>query len=242
MNRVVAELTLRSLLGRRRALLLALLPALLLAMAVSLRLLTGTDDRLAVHLLGPLAVGTLIPLMSLITGTGAIGPEIDDGSVVYLLAKPVNRYVVVVTKYVSAIGVVAVLGAAPILLAGLLLTGRIDSMAVGYSAGALLAGAAYCALFLLLAVVTRHAVLIGLIYALVWETLVARFVPGAQTLSVLQWSTAFTERVLGERAAELGVEAAVGPTTGLVFLLVTTAAAVGLAGWRLRSLRLAGDE
>jgi ABC-2 type transport system permease protein len=242
MNRVVAELTLRSLLGRRRAVLLALLPGLLLAMAVSVRLLAGSDDRLAVHLLGPLAAGTLIPLLALITGTGAIGPEIDDGSVVYLLAKPVNRYVVVVTKFAAATGVVAVLGAAPILLVGLLLTGRIGDLAVGFAAGALLAGTTYCALFLLLAVVTRHAVLIGLLYALVWETVVARFVPGAQTLSVQQWSTAFTERVLGTRAADLGVEAAVGPTTGVVFLVVTTVAAVGLAGWRLRSLRLAGDE
>ena len=39
-----------------------------------------------------------MPLLGLIAGTGAIGPEIDEGSIVYLLAKPLNRYSIVVTK------------------------------------------------------------------------------------------------------------------------------------------------
>ena len=51
-----------------------------------------------------------MPLLSLIAGTGSIGPEIDDGSIVYLLAKPLNRYSIVVTKLAVAIGVVIVFG------------------------------------------------------------------------------------------------------------------------------------
>ena len=45
----------------------------------------------------------------------------------------------------------------------------------------------YAALFLLLGVLTRHAVVIGLVYALLWESLVGNFVPGAKVLSVQQW-------------------------------------------------------
>ncbi len=53
--------------------------------------------------------------------------------------------------------------AVPTLLAGLMLTGTADGLAVGYAVGAAVAGIGYCALFLLLAVVTRNAVVAGLL-------------------------------------------------------------------------------
>ena len=96
-------------------------------------------------------------------------------------------------------------------------------------------------MFLLLAVVSRNAVVIGLIYALIWETLVGGLVPGAQTLSVQQWSLAVVERVLGDDAQRLGVEAAVGFGTGLVLLILVTVVATIYAGRRLQTLRLNED-
>ena len=86
MNLTVARLTARSLLGRRRTLLLLALPALLLLLSVAIRWIAGTDADLTVNLLAGFALGTIVPLLGLIAGTGAIGPEIDDGSIVYLLS------------------------------------------------------------------------------------------------------------------------------------------------------------
>jgi ABC-2 type transport system permease protein len=240
-NGTVAQLTARSLLGRRRALLLLLLPAVLVLLAVLGRVLVGSDDGLTVGLLGGFGLGTLIPLLGLIAGTGAIGPEIDDGSIVYLLTKPMDRHVVVRTKFAVAVGVVTALGALPVLLAGLLLTGTDAGLAVGYAVGAAVAGIAYCAVFLLLAVVTRNAVVLGLLYALVWESLVGSFVPGAQALSIQQWSLAVTERVVGAEAAPLGVTSAVGLGTAATLLVLATAGAVWSAGRRLRTIRLTSD-
>ena len=51
---------------------------------------------------------------------------------------------------------------------------------------------------MLLAIVTRNAVVIGLIYVLIWESLVGNFVPGAQVLSIQQWGLAITEKVVDE--------------------------------------------
>jgi ABC-2 type transport system permease protein len=240
-NGTVAQLTARSLLGRRRALLLLLLPAVLVLLAVLGRVLVGSDDGLTVGLLGGFGLGTLIPLLGLVAGTGAIGPEIDDGSIVYLLTKPMDRHVVVRTKFAVAVGVVTALGALPVLLSGLLLTGTEAGLAVGYAVGAAVAGIAYCALFLLLAVVTRNAVVIGLLYALVWESLVGSFVPGAQALSIQQWSLAVTERVVGAQAGPLGVTSAVGLGTAVTLLVVVTVGAVWYAGRRLRTIRLTSD-
>ena len=226
MNTTVADLTLRTLLGRRRAWLLLALPAVLLGLAVIVRLTVDAGDRddVAVGLLGGFALATLVPLLGLIAGTGAIGGEIDDGSIAV------------------AVAVILVFAALPVLVAGLVLVGTTAGLAVGYGLGALLAGTAYCALFLLLSVLTRNAVVIGLIYALVWETVVGSLVPGAQALSIQQWSLAATRAVVGDRAEQLGVTAAVRPQVSLVLLVLLVVAATAFAGSRLRSLRLTGQD
>ena len=111
-------------------------------------------------------------------------------------------------------------------------------MTIAFTLGALAAGAAYASLFLLLAVVTRNAVVVGLIYALVWESLVGGLVPGAQALSVQQWSMAVVQQTLGDSAERLDVDAAVGIGAALVLLVLVTVASTAYAGLRLQTLRL----
>ncbi|KQZ70711.1 ABC transporter permease subunit [Nocardioides sp. Root151] len=248
-NGTVASLTRRSLLGRKRTLVLALLPLALLALCIFARVLGGIDSgiehelsgRLAPDLLAAFGIAILMPLLGLIAGTGAIGPEIDEGSIVYLLAKPLNRYSIIVTKLVVAVGVVVGFGVLPVAVAGVVLTGEVGAVTVAFTVGALAAGVAYAAVFLLLAVASRNAVVLGLIYALIWESLVGGLVPGAQALSIQQWSLAVVERLLGDDASRLGVDAAVGLGTGLTLLVVVTVAATVYAGRRLQTLRL-NDE
>jgi len=249
MNSTVASLTSRSLLGRKRTLVLMLLPAALLALCTLARVLAGLDSELereldgalAPDLLGAFGIAILMPLLTLIAGTGSIGPEIDDGSIVYLLAKPLNRYSIVVTKLAVAIAVVIAFGVLPIAVAGVVLTGEVGDVTIAFALGALAAGAAYSAVFLLLAVISRNAVVIGLIYALIWESLVGAIVPGAQTLSIQQWSLAVVQRALGDTADQVGLEAAVSFGTGVTLLAVVTVAATAYAGRRLQSLRLNTD-
>ena len=249
MNSTVASLTSRSLLGRKRTLVLMLLPAALLALCGLARILAGLDAELDRELAGALApdllsafgIAILMPLLTLIAGTGSIGPEIDDGSIVYLLAKPLNRYSIVVTKLAVAIAVVIAFGVLPIAVAGVVLTGEVGDVTIAFALGALAAGAAYSAVFLLLAVISRNAVVIGLIYALIWESLVGAVVPGAQTLSIQQWSLAVVQRALGDTADQVGLEAAVSFVTGATLLALVTVMATVFAGRRLQTLRLNSD-
>ena len=250
MNPTVASLTRRSLLGRRRTVVLLLLPLALLALCTLARILAGLDpdisrdlDRtLAPDLLTAFGIAVLMPLLSLIAGTGSIGPEIDEGSIVYLLAKPISRYSIVVTKLLVAIAVVVAFGVLPIAVAGIVLTGEVGAVTVGHTLGALAGGIAYAALFLLLAVLTKNAVVIGLIYALIWESLVGGLVPGAQTLSVQQWSMAVVEKVLGARAPGFGVQSAVGFPLGITLLVVVTVAATAYAGHKLQTVRIGESD
>ncbi|MBT2443494.1 ABC transporter permease subunit [Streptomyces sp. ISL-36] len=237
-NPTVARLTYRALLGRRRALILFALPALLLLIAAAVRAFNGADDQVAADVLGGFALATMVPLIGVIAGTGAIGPEIDDGSIVYLLSKPVKRPTIIFTKLIVAIAVTMVFSAVPTFVAGMILNGNGQQVAVAYTVAALVASIAYSALFLLLGTVSRHAVVIGLVYALVWEALFGSLISGAKTLSVQQWALAVAQKVSGEGlvTSDVGLPAAVALLVGVTVL------ATWYAGQKLRTLKLAGEE
>jgi ABC-2 type transport system permease protein len=237
-NPTVARLTYRALLGRRRAAILFVLPALLILISAAVRGFNGADDQVAVDLLGGFAIATMVPLIGVIAGTGAIGPEIDDGSIVYLLAKPVKRPTIIFTKLIVAIAVTMAFSAIPTLIAGYILNGNGQQIAVAYTVAALVASIAYSALFLLLGTVSRHAVVIGLVYALVWEALFGSLVPGARTLSVQQWSLALAEKIGGNGI----ITSDVGLPLAVVLLVIVTGLATWYAGQKLRTLKLAGEE
>ncbi|MFI8765653.1 ABC transporter permease [Streptomyces sp. NPDC053792] len=237
-NPTVARLTYRALLGRRRALILFLLPGMLLLIAAAVRAFTGADDQVAADVLGGFGLATMVPLIGVIAGTGAIGPEIDDGSIVYLLSKPVKRPTIIFTKLIVAIAVTMVFSAVPMLIAGFILNGNGQQVAVAYTVAALVASIAYSALFLLLGTVSRHAVVIGLVYALVWEALFGSLIAGAKTLSVQQWALALAQKVTGDGL----ITSEVGLTTAVVLLVAVTVVATWFAGQKLSKLTLAGEE
>ncbi|PJE96520.1 hypothetical protein CUT44_18725 [Streptomyces carminius] len=235
----VARLTYRALLGRRRALILFILPALLLVIAVAVRLLVGADDETAVNVLGGFALATMVPLIGVVAGTGAIGPEIDDGSIVYLLAKPVKRPTIILTKLTVAVAVTMAFSGIPMLIAGFILNGNSQQIAVAFTVAAVVASIAYSAVFLLLGTVSRNAVVFGLIYALIWESLFGNLVPGARTLSVQQWALALAEKTA---SPDVGINSDVGLVTAAILLAVVTVAGTWYAGQKLRTLTLAGEE
>jgi ABC-2 type transport system permease protein len=239
-NGVIAEITARQLLSGRRAILVAVLPALLLGVAIVVRTTVGVDRTVAAEVLDGFALGVVVPLLGLVAGIGAIGGEIDDGSLVYLVTKPVSRYSIATTKALVATAVAVVAAAGATWLAALVL-GLDQQVAGAFGLAAALAAVGYVAVIVALAVVTRAAVPIGLLYVLVWEGVVGGFVPGARALSIRQWASGVAEGALGDRAFEASLDAAVGPWTGGILLAATVVAATWYAGRRLGRVRVTGD-
>ena len=167
MNRTLLRLSTQALFGRRRGVVLLLIAGALLALALFLRLLTDDDD--GIEAVVGLGFTLALPLVALLASTAVLGPEIDDGSVVYLLAKPVNRHVIAVSKFAAAWGATMLLGALPVALAALVFDPSQPGRAGALAVGAAVAGTVYTALFLALAALTRHAVVVGLLFVLVWE-------------------------------------------------------------------------
>ncbi|MFR9776766.1 ABC transporter permease [Micromonospora sp. MS34] len=231
----VTWITARGLFGRRRFLLLLPLPAVLLVLAIVSRSL-GVDPR---HWGPPVLVGlglaVVLPVVALIVGTGVLGAEIDDGTVVHILTKPLPRWQIVLPKLAVAAGVSAATVAVPLYVAGVLA----DSVRLGLAlaAGSALGALAYSALFLALSLLTRRPVLLGLVYVLIWEGLLGRFVDGTKVLSIQQWVIALTDRMAP--TGLLGTTVSV-PVAGILTALVAVGSTV-LAIDRLRSFSVAGE-
>jgi ABC-2 type transport system permease protein len=233
----VVRLGARSIFGRWRGVLLFVLPVILLGLAALVRGLAGQDEEPTQHVLYGLGLVVVVPLVALLATSGLLAAEIDDGAISYLLAKPVSRYTIVASKLLVALVCVLAFGAIPMLLAGFILLPTEPSVAVGFAVGALLGGSAYCAVFAWLSVLTRHAVVFGLVYLLIWEGLLGGLLDGIRWLSVTRWSAEVVDRI-----ASLELVDNLPLTYALIALGVVLVGGVWLTGRELQAFNLTGDE
>ncbi|MFE9653672.1 ABC transporter permease [Micromonospora sp. NPDC006431] len=231
----VSWITARGLFGRRRFLLLLPLPALLLVLAIVSRSLGVDPGQWGPPVLVGLGLAVVLPVVALIVGTGVLGAEIDDGTVVHILTKPLPRWQIVLPKLAVATGVSAATVAVPLYVAGVLA----DSVRLGLAlaAASALGALAYSALFLVLSLLTRRPVLLGLVYVLIWEGLLGRFVDGTKVLSIQQWVIAIADRIAPTEL--LGTTVSV-PVAAVLTALVAIGSTI-LAIDRLRSFSVAGE-
>ncbi|MCI4062612.1 ABC transporter permease [Micromonospora sp. R77] len=231
----VSWITVRGLFGRRRFLLLLPLPAVLLVLAIVSRSLGVDPGQWAPPVVVGLGLAVVLPVVALIVGTGVLGAEIDDGTVVHILTKPLPRWQIVLPKLAVATGVTAATVAVPIYVVGVLA----DSVRLGLAlaAASALGALAYSALFLALSLVTRRPVLLGLVYVLIWEGLLGRFVSGTKVLSIQQWVIALADRMAPTDLLSTTVSV---PVAAVLTALVSVGFTV-LAIDRLRSFSVAGE-
>ncbi len=235
LNPTIVRITLRALLGRRRFLLLLPLPLLTVLLVVVVNAFeSGPDEWLAPIVVG-LAFPVVLPVLSLIIGAGVLGSEIDDGTLAHILAKPISRREIIVSKLIVAIGVTTLVTGVPFALIGLVAGS--GAVAWGLFVGSLVGSTAYCALFLALSVVSRRPVLIGLAYVLVWEGLLTNLLQGSQVLSIQQYVLTVADRVSGSDLLASTVSLA----TALSMAFVFTVGATLLAVDRLRSFSVVGE-
>jgi ABC-2 type transport system permease protein len=193
MMSTVAYITARGLFGRRRLLLLLPLPVLMIALALICRAYGVEPTQWGQPIIVGLGFVVVLPVTALIVGTGVLGSEVDDGTIVHILTKPLPRSEIILAKLLVAVVVTAVSAAVPLFIAGLLA----DSVAFGLAlvVSAVVGALAYSALFLLLSLLSRRPVLLGLVYVLVWEGLLGRFLSGTRVLSIEQYAIALADKI-----------------------------------------------
>ncbi|MET7805945.1 ABC transporter permease subunit [Micromonospora chersina] len=231
----VSWITARGLFGRRRFLLLLPLPGLLLALAILSRSLGVDPGEWGPAVLVGLGLAVVLPVVALIVGTGVLGAEIDDGTVVHILTKPLPRWQIILPKLAVAAGVTAVTVAVPLYVAGVL--AHSVRLGLALAAAASIGALAYCAFFVALSLLTRRPVLLGLVYVLIWEGLLGNFVSGTKVLSIQQYVIALADRIAPTELLATDVSV---PVAGVMSALIAVGFTV-LAIDRLRSFSVAGE-
>src|SRR4029453_569752 len=95
MNGTVAAITTRALLGRRRFAVLLPLPLLLVGLAALAHSLEPNPADWGEPIVVGLGFGAVLPLIAVLIGTGVLGSEIEDGTIVDILATPLPRPAIV---------------------------------------------------------------------------------------------------------------------------------------------------
>ena len=233
----VTTLTMRQFTGGRTArlaLVLSLIPALFAAIYVA-RPWEVTPHEFTIDLFRELIVPTLLPIVVLLPATAAFGNELEDGTLPYLLMKPVSRLRLVLGKYAAVLLVTI-----PALLIGLATTTLIASR--GPAAGDLgrvliaMAGASAAAVallgavFLLVSLLIPRALLAGMIYIFAWESLLGRFLPGVRAISSREHALQVFDGILNDDFP--------AASNAALTMLVVAVVCLLLAVWRLRSIQV----
>ena len=234
----VAAITLRSLLDQRRFWLMVLLAAVPVLLVIIGRVLG--DAQFSERVFDQLVVQTVLPLVALVFGTGALGSDLEDGTIVYLLAKPGHRFRIVLAKGLVGAGITAALVVPATLLTGAIVTTQEPDLAgttVAYAAAVAVGGAAYALGFMALSSVTSRALAVGLGYVLLWEGILAGLLPGTQTFSVRQATLG-----LADMLGASGLDDPLDPTTSVLVLGVVIVGSLLLATWRMSRYQIRGGD
>jgi ABC-2 type transport system permease protein len=233
----IARVTLRGLLGRRRTLLMLLLAAVPVLVGLLVR-----ANRDGIDAVGPtvdgLVIRIILPLIALVFGTAALGSELEDGTGVHILTKPISRTTIVLAKVLMAGSLTAALVVPSTALTAILLTepGAASGGPLALAIGALIGSYVYAAIFAALGVLTSRGLILGLGYALIWEGLLAGLLPGSQVFSVREYvrgiANAITPTIL---------ESVVGGIA-VLYAAIALAAALAIAAFKLARFEIRGGD
>jgi ABC-2 type transport system permease protein len=220
----IARLAFRSSfrLGRTVGLaLLAVCPALIVAAIAGSGGGVANTESAAQTLFEGLTIRIVIGLVVLVVAIGQFRDEIEQDTLTYLTSRSAERPDIVVGKYLGAVGasLCFLLPAAvlPLLVAGLAgAPPPPTAVTEAVLAITLLATLAWSAIFLTLGLLTRNALILGLIYLFLWEELALGLPGDFPKLTVLYYLLNLSNDLVAS-----------GPLSGLESGLSTASAVAG---------------
>lgn len=237
----IAGLTLRGLLGRRRSLLMLLLGGMPVLLGLLVRANDpGLDGATLGATLDGFVVRIVLPLIALVFGTAALGAELDDGTAVLILTKPVGRSTIVFAKLAVAGTLTAAIVVPSTVVAGLLMGGADGTnVAITFAYALAIAVGAYLygAIFLALSVATTRGLILGLGYSLIWEGLLGGLLPGTEVFSVREYLSGIAMALAPQAAPDSIVGAG-----GFLYAAVALVVAAALASVRLATYQVRGAD
>jgi ABC-2 type transport system permease protein len=187
-----------------------------------------------------LSIPTLLPLIALMLASTAIGNEISDRTLIYLVLKPWSRFRLIIEKFLAAmaVGILLTVSFAFVvwLMLGIVGSNLDGELLVAMILGCALAIAAYGAAFTLLSLLITRVLMAGLLYVLIWESLLARFIPGLRLLSIRHYVQSAYAHILEGGTVNVAQQSAL--STSLIVLVAVTAIAILFSWLRIQQMDL----
>lgn len=239
MNTAILRLGLRSLFGRARVWLMIAMPVILLALAGVIRSTSanGVAPDAAENFLRIFGNGIAIPVVALVATTTLVNSEFDDGSIIYLLTKPVSRMTIIASKATIVLSAGVIFGALMMFLAGLVMIGGDSNVAVGGLVGGIVSTIAYVGIFTALATTMKRSIVGCLVFWLLWESTIASLLSPVKWLSARAWGNAAVQHL----ADVPGDKPAVPLLYAVLAAVVALGAGIALAGQRLASMTISEE-
>lgn len=217
---------------------LVLMPMLFAMVYASRGFLAGDPTEFLVQRYDQLVSALATPIIALLLSTSAFGAEADDGTLLYLVTTTTPRWWIVAVRVTFAMFGTALASALAVFGTGYLATGLHDPDHItrAFGIAAAFGGAAYAALFTLLALYTRRALVGGLIYVILWETVLSSTFPALHYVSVRQWMLAVASSLT--LADDKLLSQGPSLTASLVAAALVVLAAITLGGRRLARPRV----
>ncbi len=190
--------------------------------------------EIGVEVMSNLGFTIVVPIVALVFGSAAFGDLREDGTLVYLWLRPMDRWPIVVGAWLASATVSLPVTLAPLTVAALIVD--VGSELVWATVLACVVGnLAYSAVFMLLGLLTKNSVVWGIGYVLIWEGLVAGISGVGEKLAI----RGYTRSIIADQT---GVDLYLGDlsvTTAIVVPALVVLAAFVLSTLRLRSLDVA---
>jgi ABC-2 type transport system permease protein len=221
----------RQLFSRGRLIALGLL-ALLVPIAAAAQ---GASDTAttsgAVRLIANLGFAVVVPIISLVFGTAAIGDLREDKTLVYLWLRPLDRWPIALGAWLASLTIVAPLSLVPVVVAAAL-TGAGNGIVGATALAGAVAVVGYLAVFTWFGAMFRRATVWGLAYILIWEGFIASGGTGVARFALRSYTRAIL-REITEVELKLADHSV---TVGVIVPVVVAAVFVLLTARRLRTL------
>ena len=187
-----------------------------------------------VRVMADLGFTLLVPIVALVFAAAAFGDTREDGTLVYLWLRPMDRWPVVIGAWLAAITVSLPLTVVPLAISAVLADAG-DALVEATILAAVIGVVTYSALFLLLGLLPKNPIVWGIGYIVVWEGIVAAFGSFAAKLAI----RGYTRSIITSRTdidLDLGD---LSLAAGVAIPLIVAAVALALASTRLGRLDVA---
>lgn len=207
-------------------------------------LTTDLKPQEAYNQLSAVLVYRMLALAAAIFSTAVVSQEVEQKTIVYLLTRPIPRWMILTARSLAAATVVAGIGC----LLSLSVTLAVFGGAIGSNdmlskdLVALIAGAlAYTGLFVLVSLWINRSMIVNLLFAFGWETMIPNLQGDMYYLSIYKYLETISQRPslaepgpLSALAAQLSVNTMNLSTAWIVLTALTVACMGGAAWWFTR--------